>query len=69
MNSSNKKYYIIKDKDMAICLKILTQQCPYIYTDKFDNTRCVWSFQNDSSFKEALEIAHNLIQKNKVRRK
>lgn len=62
---NNKKYMIIDNKDMAICLKMLSQQNPYVYPHNFDKERFVWSFINDEAFQEALMIARELITKNK----
>lgn len=59
------KYYIIKNEDMAITLRMLTQSDPYIYPNKFKSGEFVYSFINDEAFKEALEIAHKLIDKNR----
>ncbi|SCI99473.1 Uncharacterised protein [uncultured Clostridium sp.] len=58
------KYYIVKNRDLAICLKMLTQQEPYIYPNKFIEGEHVWSFRNDESFKEAKALAYELIEKN-----
>lgn len=60
----NKKYYIVKNESMAICLRMLTQSDPYIYDNKFKKGEYVYSFVNDEAFKEALEIAQKLIDKN-----
>lgn len=59
------KYYIIKDKDMAITLKMLTRQEPFIYKHNFEEGKFVWSFRNDETFKKVLNIVLGLIAENK----
>ena len=60
----NKKYYIVTNKDMAITLKMLTRQEPYIYPNKFEKDQYVWSFRNDKVFQKTLTIVLNLIAEN-----
>lgn len=62
---NNKKYYIVTNRDMATTLSMLTGQRPYIYPDKFDDTRSVFSFINDCKFKEIFDLVNKLIEENR----
>lgn len=67
MKNNNKKYYIVKDKDIMTTLKVLTRQEPYVYPNKYDKEKFVWSFINDEVFQETLTLVLETIAKNKNR--
>lgn len=60
----NKKYYIIKNKDMAITMETLLGRRPYVYPNKFVEGEFVYSFENDEKFRRIFDLVMNLIEEN-----
>lgn len=58
-----RKYYIIKNRNMMITLSHITGQKPFEYEDNNDKTKKVWSFINDENFKEAMTVVNELMNK------
>lgn len=63
MKSNEKKYYIAKSKKHAITLSYLSKQEPYVYPNKFELDKQVWSFVWDDNFDKVLKIVEELINK------
>lgn len=63
MENNKKKYYIAKSKKHAMALSYLSKQEPYIYPNKFENDKQVWSFIWDSNFDRVLKIVEELINR------
>lgn len=61
----NKKYIVIRSKNMANTMAMVTGQRPYVYNANFEDGKEVWSFINDESFQEAFKIINDLINKNR----
>lgn len=64
MNNSNKKYYIVTNKDIAITMETLLGRRPYTYPNKFVEGEFVYSFVNDAKFKRIFDLVMNLIEEN-----
>ncbi|WP_303188437.1 hypothetical protein [Clostridium saudiense] len=62
--NQNSKYYIIKDKDIAVTIETLTGQHPYAYENKYEKGKFVYSFINDEKFKEIFKLVMELLHKN-----
>lgn len=60
------KYYIIKTKTLASTLEWITGQRPYIFKDRDDETKIIYSFIYNDDFKEALNILYQA--RNKFRK-
>lgn len=60
------KYYIIKTKTLAGTLEWITGQRPYIFKDRDDETKIIYSFIYNDDFKEALNILYQA--RNKFRK-
>lgn len=62
---NNKKYIVIRSKNMANTMAMVTGQRPYVYNANFEDGKEVWSFINDEPFQEAFRIINDLINKNR----
>ena len=60
----NKKYYIIKDKQVAITMETLLGRRPYAYENKFVKGEYVYSFENDTKFQKVFALVNKLIREN-----
>lgn len=58
------KYYIIKNKDIATTIEVLTGQHPFTYPNKFEEGSFVYSFVNDEKFREIYDLVMDLLHKN-----
>lgn len=55
----NKKYIVIKNKNLAIALSYLTSQEFYTYDNVYDNTKKVYSFENTELFNDAIKLVND----------
>lgn len=61
---NNPKYYIIKDQQVAITMETLLGRRPYIYPNKFEPNKSVYSFVNDAKFQQIFALVNKLIKEN-----
>lgn len=61
---NNPKYYIIKDKQVAITMETLLGRRPYAYENKFIKGEYVYSFVNDEKFQKIFALVNKLIKEN-----
>lgn len=64
IDNINTKYYIIKDKDLAVTIETLSGQHPFEFPHNFKAGSSVYSFVNDDKFKEIYKIVMDLLHKN-----
>lgn len=60
------KYYVIKTKALAGTLEWITGQRPYVFKDRDDETKIIYSFLYDDDFKGALDMLYQA--RNKFRK-
>lgn len=65
MENNNKEYYFIKDnKAMAMGLAYMLNENFFIFDDRFDKDKKVYSFKNTNKFKVALDLMVNFRKEN-----
>lgn len=58
------KYYVMKNKNMAITISFLLGRSFYTFDDRFNEGRKVYSFIDDDKFREILTLVSNLRNSN-----
>lgn len=54
------KYYIMKNKNMAITISFLLGRSFYTFDDRFNEGKKVYSFIDDDKFREILTLVSNV---------
>lgn len=59
----NKKYYVLDNKYMADAISYLLGRRYYIFNDKYNKDKKIYSFKDDMRFREVLTLVYDTRQK------
>ncbi|MBP1889786.1 hypothetical protein J2Z53_001369 [Clostridium moniliforme] len=59
-----KKYYVLKNKNMAITISFLLNKPFYTFDDRFNEGKKVYSFEDDDKFREILTLVSKIRTEN-----
>lgn len=60
----NNKYYIMKNKNMAITISFLLNKPFFTFDDRFEEGKKVYSFEDNDKFREILTLVSKLRNEN-----